>query len=63
MQVKPGQYINLWIPSIGFWSFTQSHPFVVTSWSEWRQDILELFVEPQKGLTRDMIYENLLSSL
>ena len=36
LQIKPGQYINLWIPSISLWSFLQSHPFVIG---------------PQKGLT------------
>lgn len=56
LKVKAGQYINLWIPSISFWSFLQSHPFVVTSWSLEEQDQLDLFVEPRRGLTRELLY-------
>lgn len=55
LKVDPGQYINLWIPSISFWSFLQSHPFMVTSWAGGRQDTLELFVEPRRGLTRELL--------
>lgn len=56
LKVKAGQYINLWIPSVSFWSFLQSHPFVVTSWSLEEQDQLDLFVEPRRGLTRELLY-------
>jgi predicted ferric reductase len=55
LTVKAGQYINLWIPSVSFWSFTQSHPFVVTSWAEGNQEDLELFIEPRRGLTRELL--------
>ena len=51
LQIKPGQYINLWIPSISFWSFLQSHPFVVASCTGGQQTTLELLIGPQKGLT------------
>jgi len=51
LQIKPGQYINLWIPSISFWSFLQSHPFVVASCTEGQQTTLELLIGPQKGLS------------
>ncbi len=51
LQIKPGQYINLWIPSISFWSFLQSHPFVVASCTDGEQMTLELLIGPQKGLT------------
>lgn len=27
VQVEPGQYINLWMPSVGLWSWAQTHPF------------------------------------
>lgn len=56
LKVEAGQYINLWIPSVSFWSFLQSHPFVVTSWSPEKQDQLDLFVEPGWGLTRELLY-------
>ena len=54
IEVKAGQYINLWIPSVSFWSFLQSHPFVVTSWADGKQDTLELFIQPRRGLTREL---------
>ena len=56
LKVEAGQYINLWIPSVSFSSFLQSHPFVVTSWSHEEQSQLELFVEPRRGLTRELLY-------
>jgi NAD(P)H-flavin reductase len=54
--IKAGQAINLWIPSISFWSFLQSHPFVVISWAGKPQDHLDLFIEPRRGLTRELLY-------
>ncbi len=51
LRMKPGQYINLWIPSISFWSFLQSHPFVVASCTEGEHTTLEVLLGPQKGLS------------
>jgi len=31
LKVKAGQYMNLLIPAVSFWSFAQSHSFVVAS--------------------------------
>ncbi|ETN44457.1 uncharacterized protein HMPREF1541_10638 [Cyphellophora europaea CBS 101466] len=56
LEIKAGQYINLWMPSVSFWSFLQAHPFVVISWAEQPQDYLELFIEPRRGLTRELLY-------
>jgi predicted ferric reductase len=56
VKVKAGQAINLWIPSVSFWSFLQSHPFVVISWSATPQHDLDLFIEPRRGLTRELLY-------
>ena len=50
-----GQYITLWIPSVSFWVFLQSHLFVVTLWADGRHVTLELFVESRKGLTRELL--------
>ena len=55
LQVKASQYINLWIPSVNAWSFLQSHPFVVISWAEGKQDNLQLIVEPRKGLSGKLL--------
>lgn len=48
--------INLWIPSISFRSFLQSHPFTVISWAAKEQDTLDLLIEPQRGFTRELLY-------
>ncbi len=57
VKVRAGQYVSLrlWSPSVGFWSFTQHHPFVVTSWSDEPQGTLDLFIEPREGLTRQLL--------
>ena len=55
--VKAGQYVyvRLWSKSVGIWSFAQSHPFIVTSWSDSPQDTLDFFIEPRGGLTRKLL--------
>ena len=58
LQVKAGQYINLWIPSVSFWSFLQSHPFVVASCEEGKQTTLELLIGPQRGLTSKFLHNS-----
>ncbi|KAH9209880.1 hypothetical protein DL95DRAFT_526617 [Leptodontidium sp. 2 PMI_412] len=54
LDVRAGQHINLWMPAVSFWAFPQSHPFVVISWAETPQDYIDLFVEPRRGLTREL---------
>ncbi|PYI07371.1 putative metalloreductase transmembrane component [Aspergillus sclerotiicarbonarius CBS 121057] len=56
LKVLPGQYIYLWIPSVTLFSWAQSHPFMVTSWSPKEQDTLELFVKPRRGLSQSLAY-------
>lgn len=51
VKVGTGQYINLWLPAVSFWSWTQTHPFTVVSWSQREQSVLELLIHPRKGLT------------
>ena len=54
LEVKAGQYVNLWMPTISLSSWTQTHPFMVTSWSPGKQDVLELFVQVRQGLTEKL---------
>jgi NAD(P)H-flavin reductase len=54
LEMKAGQYINICIPSLGVWSFMQSHPFVVTSWTGKQQTKLELIIEPRRGWTKKL---------
>ena len=56
LKIKAGQAINLWILSISFQSFLQSYLFVVISQIEILQNYLDLFIEPQRGLTRELLY-------
>ena len=44
------------MPFVSFWSFLQSYPFVVISWAQKPQDYLDLFIEPRRGLTRELLY-------
>jgi NAD(P)H-flavin reductase len=55
LMMDAGQYINLWIPSVSFWSFLQTHPFTVISWDAKGQDTLDLLIEPRRGLTRELL--------
>jgi len=55
LRVEPGQYICLWIPIVSFGSFLQSHPFTVTSWSEEKQDSLDILIQPRRGLTQRLL--------
>lgn len=48
----PGQYINVWMPGVSFWSFLQNHPFVVASAQHGKGGTtLELVVEARRGWT------------
>lgn len=52
LEVEAGQYINVFIPSLGIRSLIQSHPFVVASWTGKKQTKLELIIEPRHGWTK-----------
>jgi hypothetical protein len=54
LKIKAGQYINIWIRSLGVRSSIQSHPFVVASWTGKQQKNLELVIEPRRGLTKKL---------
>ena len=51
LETKAGQYVNLWLPTVSLLSWTQTHPFMITSWGPGKQDALELFVQSHRGLT------------
>ncbi|PVH67378.1 hypothetical protein DL98DRAFT_643971, partial [Cadophora sp. DSE1049] len=54
LRMDAGQYVNIYIPSVGLRSFIfmQTHPFVVASWTGKRQTKLELVIEPRRGWTK-----------
>lgn len=53
-EIKAGQHVNVWIPSISLWSFLQSHPFTIASWSDGGHPSLDFSIEPRDGLTRKL---------
>ena len=48
-QVKAGQYVNLWIPSV---RLLQSHPYTIVSWTE---SCLTFLVEPHDGFSNALL--------
>ncbi|KAL4891357.1 hypothetical protein BDV59DRAFT_194324 [Aspergillus ambiguus] len=55
IKIEAGQYINLWIPSVSLWSWAQTHPFTVTTWSKGVVDTMELLVQPRGGLSAELL--------
>ena len=53
-KVKAGQYINIWILSVSLWSFLQSHPLTIASWSEGGKSSLDFLIEPRNGFTQKL---------
>ncbi|PCD21476.1 hypothetical protein AU210_016438 [Fusarium oxysporum f. sp. radicis-cucumerinum] len=54
LRIRPGQYIDLWIPSsVG--SIFQSHPMSVVSWSSGPQRLLFLCAQVQNGFTSTLL--------
>jgi NAD(P)H-flavin reductase len=51
MKVDAGQYVNLWMPTVSLFSWAQTHPFMVTSWSQGKQTTLDLYVKAHRGLS------------
>lgn len=49
--INPGQYLNIWIPSLSLFS---SHPFTVTSWAPFPQERIELLIEERSGFTAEL---------
>jgi predicted ferric reductase len=52
MEVKAGQYVKLWMPTLGLFAWLKTYPCVVTSWSPGKQGTLEFLVRGHRGLTR-----------
>ncbi|KAH7032584.1 uncharacterized protein B0I36DRAFT_205301, partial [Microdochium trichocladiopsis] len=65
IKIDAGQYISLSIVSraLGYWSWAQSHPFTITSWSPLKQDKLELYVQCRGGLTLQLLKEGVRNHL
>ena len=55
IKIKAEQYINMWISSVSFWFFVQSHLFVMMFWTEKNQKKLKLFIESCRDLTHELL--------
>jgi NAD(P)H-flavin reductase len=55
LEVQAGQYINLWIPSLSWWSWMRTHPFVVISYSPEKQGSLDMLLEPQNVVCKSIL--------
>ncbi|KUL81281.1 hypothetical protein ZTR_09810 [Talaromyces verruculosus] len=55
VRIEAGQYINLWMPSMTWWSWAQVHPFMVTSWSHSAQETLDILIQPRRGFSRELL--------
>ena len=53
LDIRAGQYVNVWIPSVSFRSFLESRPLTIASW-EAKEGVtsLDLLVEPSIYLCR-----------
>ena len=57
--IRAGQHINIWFPSVGFRAWSETHPFMIVSWtvsSEWKASdsdaaTLASWSSPDGGLT------------
>ena len=56
--IRAGQYVYVWIPFCSFWSFFQSHPFMISWWDQDWQDRgtkIYLLIKPRWGFTRKLV--------
>ncbi|KAL9129887.1 MAG: hypothetical protein Q9217_001787 [Psora testacea] len=52
--IHPGQYINIWMPSLSVSSMFQTHPFVIASWTDSTPIEIVLLVEVRQGFTQTL---------
>ena len=58
--IRPGQYVQLWMPRAGFRAFFQLPRFYVAFWENGpTQRIVRMVAEPQPGLTQKLYHQAL----
>ncbi|KAJ9650355.1 hypothetical protein H2198_010338 [Neophaeococcomyces mojaviensis] len=56
LTIRPGQYINVCLPGVSFWSLLQSHPFYVSfAQHHGLGTKLELMIQPRRGWTPKLL--------
>ena len=58
--IRAGQYINIWLPRVGYRALLESHPFMIVSWAadtSWKPKLktVQLLVEPRDGFTHRLL--------
>ncbi|EHK19872.1 uncharacterized protein TRIVIDRAFT_134811, partial [Trichoderma virens Gv29-8] len=53
LNISPGQYLNIWVPSLSLFS---SHPFTVASWESSSQTHLKLLIKQRSGFTKKLAH-------
>ena len=58
--IRAGQYINIWLPGVGYRAILESHPFMIISWvvdTSWKPKLttIHLLVEPRDGFTHRLL--------
>ncbi|CRG86372.1 hypothetical protein PISL3812_03378 [Talaromyces islandicus] len=56
IHVQTGQWINLWMPTLSWWSWMQTYPFIVVSFSPGKQGILDLLVQPRSATSTALLH-------
>ena len=59
-KIRAGQYVNIWLPGIGYRAMLESHPFMIASWAvdtSWKPKLttVHLLVEPRDGFTHRLL--------
>lgn len=55
IKIDAGQYISLWVPTVGVLAFAQLHPYTVVSWVPSEQKTLLLFIKQERGISSKVI--------
>ena len=58
--IQAGQYINIWLPSVGYRALLESHPFMIVSWAvdtsrKPKLTTVQLLIEPRDGFTHRLL--------
>jgi hypothetical protein len=54
--ISAGQYVQLCLPKLGFWSLFQTHPFMITWWEETDCGVsIDLVIEKKRGFTSRLL--------
>lgn len=56
IHVQAGRWINLWMPTLSWWSWMHTYPFIVISFSPGKQGTLDLLVQPRSATSAALLH-------